>query len=293
MTSTRRTVAGTAFGPMAIAAVERYTPPALRLLEDDLAARLLPAAQRLLVRACRWRLLRRGLVAATESSAPGLWGGIICRKRYADDVVSEAVAAGIGQVVILGAGLDTRGLRLAAPAGAQVYELDQPANIAYKTRRLRAAFGGLPDRVRLVPLDFETDDVAATLAAAGFDGTAPALFVWEAVTQYLTEEAVRATLAFLGKAQRGSRLIFTYVRADFLDGTNSYGADRLRRRMVGRNGVWLFGIDPQGAGALLGEYGWVEREQLGGAEYTARYLAPRGREMAVSEIERFVAAEKA
>ena len=294
MASTNRSAAArTAFGPMVIAAAEQYTPSSLRLLDDDLGARLLPPAQQPIVRACRWRVVRNALMAVTESSAPGIWGGMICSKRYADDAVAEAVAGGIRQVVVLGAGLDTRGVRLAAPAGAQVYELDQPVNIAYKVRRLRAVLGPVPDRVRLVPVDFETDDLATVLPTNGFDAGRPALFVWEAVTQYLTEEAVRATFAFLAKAAAGSRLIFTHVRADFLDGTNSYGAERLRRRMTGADRVWRFGIAPAEVGSLLDEYGWVEREQMGSAEYRARYLVPVGRQMAVSEIERFVCAEKA
>jgi O-methyltransferase involved in polyketide biosynthesis len=114
----------------------------------------------------------------------------------------------------------------------------------------------------------------------------------KAVTQYLTEDSVRATFAFLAKAAAGSRLVFTFVRADFLDGTNLYGAGRLRERMTGRYDVWKFGIAPADVAALLREYGWIEREQVGPAEYAARYLRPAGRDMPVSEIERFVQAEK-
>jgi methyltransferase (TIGR00027 family) len=289
----RSASAQTAFGPMVIAATERYTPPPRRLIDDELAVRLLPPSTRLIVRACRWRLVLDLLVRMTDRYAPGVWGSMLCRKRYADDVVADALASGIGQVVILGAGLDTRAYRLVAPAGALAFELDQPANTDYKLRRLRAIYGGTPERVRLIPVDFEADDLASALTAAGFDISRPALFVWEAVTQYLTEPSVRATFTFLAKAVAGSRLIFTYVRADFLDGTNLYGAGQLRERMTGKYDVWKFGIAPQEVAALLREYGWVEREQVGRAEYAARYLEPAGREMPVSEIERFVRGEKA
>jgi methyltransferase (TIGR00027 family) len=291
-TAKRAAAAQTAFGPMVIAAVEQYTPAPHRVLDDDLAVRLLPTAQRLVVRACRWRFVRTLLIKATDGSAPGMWGGMICRKRYADDQVAEAVAAGIGQVVFLGAGLDTRACRLVAPAGARAFELDLPANTEYKTRRLRAVFGDVPERVSVIPVDFETSDLATVLAENGFDATRPALFVWEAVTQYLTEDAVRATFRFLATAAPGSRLIFTYVRKDFLDGTNLYGARRIHQRMIGKYGVWHFGLALEAVGPLLGEYGWAEREQVGTAEYVERYLAPAGRQLAVTEIERFVDAEK-
>lgn len=290
--SARSASAQTAFGPMVIAAAERYTPPRQRLIDDELAVRFLPPGLQPIVWACRWRRVRELLTRMTERSAPGMWGSMLCRKRYADDAVADALAAGIGQVVILGAGLDTRAYRLVDPAGALAFELDQRANTDYKLRRLRAIFGGAPERVRVVPVDFGVDDLAAVLGAAGFDSGRPAMFVWEAVTQYLTEESVRATFTFLAKAAAGSRLIFTYVRADFLDGTNLYGAGPLRERMTGRYDVWKFGIAPPDVAALLREYGWVEREQVGPAEYVARYLEPAGRRMPVSEIERFVRAEK-
>jgi methyltransferase (TIGR00027 family) len=290
--NTRSASAQTAIGPMVIAAVERYTPLPQRLVDDELAARFLPPGVQWIVRACRWRPVRDLLARATERSAPGMWASMLCRKRYADDAVTDALAAGIGQVVILGAGLDTRAYRLVGPAGAVAFELDQRANTDDKLRRLRVIYGRAPDRVRVIPVDFEVDDLAAVLSAAGFDSERPAMFVWEAVTQYLTEEAVRATFMFLAEVRAGSRLIFTYVRSDYLDGTNLYGAGRLRDRMTGRYAVWKFGIAPRDVAALLREYGWAEREQVGPAEYAARYLQPVGRDMPISEIERFVQAEK-
>jgi methyltransferase (TIGR00027 family) len=292
-TEKRPATAQTALGPMVIAAAEQYTPPPRRLVDDEMAVRLLPPASRLAVRVCGWRPVRDLLVRATERTAPGMWGSMLCRKRYADDTVTQAVTSGIGQVVILGAGLDTRAYRLVVPAGARAFEIDQPANTTLKIRRVEAAIGRVPEGVHVIPVDFETDDVATALAENGFELTRPALFVWEAVTQYLSEDAVRRTFAFLSGAAPGSRLIFTYIRADFLDGTHLYGAQRLRVRMTGRYEVWKYGLHPHEVGPLLREYGWEEREQVGPAEYTARYLDRVGRRMPVSEIERFVHAEKA
>jgi methyltransferase (TIGR00027 family) len=86
-------------------------------------------------------------------------------RRYADDVVAGELAAGIGQVVILGAGLDTRAYRLVAPAGGtRVRAGPARANTDYKLRRLQVIFGGTPERVRVFPVDFEVDDLAETLA---------------------------------------------------------------------------------------------------------------------------------
>jgi methyltransferase (TIGR00027 family) len=290
--ATRPPAAQTAFGPMVIAAAERYVPAPRRVIDDELAIRFLPAAARAVIGACRWRPARDWLAGATDKRAPGIWGGVLCRKRYADDAVRESLHDGIGQLVVLGAGLDTRAYRLAAPAGVPSFEVDLPTNIDYKRRRVTALYGRVPEHVTLVPIDLGREDLAAALAAAGLRDNRPAMFVWEAVTQYLTEAAVHATLAAVSTAAPGSRLIFTYVRKDFLDGANPYGAERLRRDFVVRRRVWHFGIDPSAVAGLLREHGWDEREQVGPAEYHARYLEPAGRELPVSEIERFVLAVK-
>jgi methyltransferase (TIGR00027 family) len=288
----RSSAAQTALGPMVIAAVEQHEPAGRRIVDDSLAIRLLPPTVALLVRACGWKLLREWLMGATDRKAVGIWGGILCRKRYADDQVADALAAGIDQLVMLGAGMDTRAYRLPDPDRVRVYEVDLAANIDRKRARVQAAFGDVPGHVRLVPVDFESDDLVQSLTANGFRFDRPAMFGWEAVTQYLTEEGVRRTLAPLAKAAPGSRLIFTFVRRDFLDGATGYQAEGAYRDFVTRRRVWHFGLAPDEVAALLEEYGWTEREQVGTPEYQRRYLQPTGRSLPVSEIERFVSATK-
>ncbi|MCX4910552.1 SAM-dependent methyltransferase [Streptomyces sp. NBC_00878] len=288
----RPPAAQTALGPMVIAACEQHLPESQRVLSDELAVRFLPPGLRLVVGACRWRAVRDLLTGATDKKALGLWASVLSRKRYADDKVSEALRAGIEQFVFLGAGLDTRAYRLVPPTGARAFEIDLSANIAYKRQRLEAVYGRVPDHVVLVPVDFQTDDLADVLPAHGLDPETPTMFVWEAVTQYLTEDGVRRTLAFLAKAALGSRLIFTYLRRDFLDGIDFYGAEQAHHDFVVKQPMWHFGLDPDDARSLLQEYGWAQREQVGTQEYLARYIRPTGRDLAVSEIERFVYGEK-
>ncbi|GAA3939837.1 class I SAM-dependent methyltransferase [Actinoplanes auranticolor] len=288
----RPPAAQTAFGPMVIAACEQLLPAHQRLFDDPDAVRMLPPGQRLIVGACRWKPVHRLLVRATDSKAQGLWAGMLCRKRYADDKVRDALHDGIKQFVFLGAGLDTRPYRLVAPTGARSIETDLPANIAYKRRRLTEAYGRLPAGTTLTAVDLETDDLTDALTAAGFDWNEPAMVVWEAVTQYLTEDAVHRTLAGITRAAPGSRLIVTYLRRDFLDGTRDYGAAPARQEFVTKRQVWHFGLLPEETAALLGGYGWTEHEQVGPAEYAERYLRPLGRDLAVSPIERFVYADR-
>lgn len=287
----RPRAARTAFGPMFVTAIEQGTPAAHRIVDDPLAVRVLPAPLRWAARAGRWGWLRRGLEAGSERRAPGLWAGVLCRKRYARDQVGLALAAGIGQLVVLGAGLDTVAYQLAIPAGVPTFEVDMRENIALRRSRLLAMFTQLPPAARLVPVRLERDDLGSALSRAGFRADLPAMFVWEAVTQYLTEDAVRGVLGFLATAAPESRLIFTYIRKDFFDGERHYGAESLWRDFVGRR-VWHFAIEPAEVSSLLAEYGWIEREQLGPTQYRTRYLQPAGRELPATEIERFVLAER-
>ncbi|MCX4095940.1 SAM-dependent methyltransferase [Nocardia sp. alder85J] len=277
-------VADTAMGPMVVVAGEQRLPVERRLCTDELAASMLPPPARWLVGPGP---VRRLLKAGTERHSPGVWNGIACRKRYLDELVTAALDDGAEALVLLGAGLDTRGVRLAAPRGVPDFELDKLSNLAVKRRRIR-----LPDTVFAVPVDFAVDDLGAVLAAAGWQSGSRTVFVWEGVTQYLTEAAVRSTLAALAGVAPGCTLGFTFVQRDFLDGTDLYGAPKMRQRFVTRDAIWKFGLAPAAVPELLAEYGWQQTEQVGAAEYRTRYLTPAGRDEPVNDVERCVRAVK-
>lgn len=281
--------AGTADGPMMIIAADQAEDRPI--VHDDVMRRMAAPVTRAMVAATRWAPVRRWLMGATEKQMPGLWGELLCRKRYAEDHLREALADGVTEVVLLGAGLDTLAYRVPEAAKARVYEVDLPANIERKEAALRRAYGQVPEHVTLVPLDFDYGDLSSALSIVGHPMDARTYFVWEAVTQYLTEDGVRATLNALSASGPGSRLVFTYIRADFLDGSDMYGAAAAYRRFVARDRpLWRFGLPPDEVAPLLAEYGWREVEQLGPAECAERYL--RGRDLPVTEVERSVLAER-
>ena len=287
----RNPAAQTAFGPMAQAAIEQYEPPAHRLLDDDLAMSILPAGQRAVVRAMRWPLLRRLTIWAGERAVPGSWALITCRKRFIDDKLDESLGS-IDAVVILGAGMDTRAYRLARRSDIPVFEVDLPVNVARKKAAVRRALGPAPASVHLMPLDFERDDLIGALTSHGYRTDDRTLFIWEGVTQYLTEDAVRATLGALADTPPGSRIVFTYVRRDFIDGVNMYGAAVLYKRFRQRQQVWKFGLNPDDVGAFIGEYGWRLVEQAGPEYYMRNYIEPTGRDLTASQLEWSAYAEK-
>lgn len=276
---------------MVISAIEHRELPDCRLVDDDLAESFLPKPLRALVRATRFRLVRRAVIAASERSGPGLWANLACRKSYIDDNLAESLPD-VDSVVILGAGLDTRPYRLARAGDVPVFEVDLPVNITRKRAIVSRVFGAVPPSVRLVSVDFERDDLLATLASYGYRLDSPTFFVWEGVTQYLTADAVRATFAQLAHAASGSKLDFTYVRSDFIDGTNLYDARVLYEKFRVRSQVWKFGMLPEDVEGFLAGYGWRLIEQAGPDELMDRYVRPAGRDLTASQIEWSVYAEK-
>ena len=281
----RNPAAQTAFGPMVQAAIEQYEPPQRRLVSDDLALSILPAGQRAVVRAMRWPLLRRLTISAGERAVPGSWSLITSRKRYIDDKLDEALP-NIDSVVVLGAGMDTRAYRLARRSDIPVFEVDLPVNIARKKSAVQRAIGAVPASVRLVPLDFERDDLISALTGHGYRTDARTFFIWEGVTQYLSQDAVRATLGALQAASPpGSRLVFTHVRRDFIEGVNMYDAAILYKRFRQRQQVWRFGLNPDEVSEFVAEYGWQLVEQAGPDYYLRNYIEPTGRKLGASQLE--------
>jgi methyltransferase (TIGR00027 family) len=287
----RNPEAQTAFGPMLLSAVEQQEPPGRRLVDDDLAAAFLPVPLRALATATRLAPLRRAVIRLSERSGPGMWANMACRKHYIDDNLEQALDD-IDAVVVLGAGFDTRAYRLARRSDIPLFEVDQPLNVDRKKKVVARVLGTPPASVRLVPVDFERDDLIAALASYGYRPEYRTFFVWEGVTQYLTESAVRATFAQLAHAAPGSRLDFTYVRREFIDGDELYGAPGLYRNYRQRRQVWKFGLVPDDVADFIAPYGWRLIEQAGPDEFMNRYVRPSGRTLDTSQLEWSAYAEK-
>lgn len=285
-----RKAAQTGPGAMVLVAMEQYFPEAERIVTDNLALPILPFGYRAEVRLIG--PITNWVIKKSEQKVPGLWGGIMARKAYIDDIVTEAAEGPIAAVVNLGAGFDTRAFRLQALAEVPVWEVDQPQNINAKRSRLEKLFEPVPAHVTLVPIDFDDDDLATVLASHGYEPDRTTFFIWEGVTQYLTEAGVRATFEFLSKAPTGSRLAFTYTPNDFIDGEVFYGQEYLYKQMLVKDKIWLFGLDPGNIDDFLGEYRWRVVEHLGYDQLGERYVKPTGRKLQSMSIERMVYAER-
>lgn len=276
---------------MTVVAIEQYFPRDQRITKDNLAYRILPFGMRAFVWFMRPNAARDWMVRVSEKSIPAIWSGMMCRKRYIDEKLIELLGQ-INAVVNLGAGFDTRAYRLPALADTPVWEVDHLVNIKPKRVRLRKLFGEVPTHVKLVPIDFDREILATVLALHSYSEDKRTFFIWEAVTQYLTEIGLRTTFDFLAKAARGSRLAFTYIRKDFIDGQVMYGQEDAYKKYIVKDKIWLFGMDPDSVVSFLEAYGWRVIEHLGYEDLAERYVTPTGRELTSTPIERMVYAEK-
>lgn len=157
---------------------------------------------------------------------PGVMEFLIARARYLDDYVQSCLDEGLEQLVILGAGYDSRAYRLEKLIAGlvRVFEVDHPATQQMKREKLQEALGRLPAYVVYVPIDFTQETLEKRLPECGYDPQAKTLFTWEGVTYYLTPDAVDSTLAFVaGHSGPGSSIIFDYMYTSLLDGTVKHG----------------------------------------------------------------------
>jgi len=202
---------------------------------------------------------------------------IAARSRIAEDALAAAVARGVRQYVILGAGLDTFAWRNPhAAAGLKVFEVDHPATQAWKRQRLERA--GLAADMVFASVDFERQTLADGLAAAGFDAGAPAFFAWLGVVPYLTRAAVLDTLAFIA-AVPGGEVVFDHGEPPSAYPPEQRLIAEARAAEVARMGEpFLTYFDPAELAGELRALGFGEIEDFGPGALTERFFGGPRRE---------------
>ena len=283
----------TAAGVATLRVMERYIPPERRLFDDPLAKPLFGPFLGPLLSLLAWQIPRELLLRTRYFKAPGVAGGLLCRFAYLDDVLRGALGSGVQSVVILGAGLDSRAYRIAGAESVCFFEVDHPSVQDKKRARLAHHLGALPPHVRFVPIDFDTQDLSTELAAAGYEGTTRTLFIWEGVTQYISREALEGTLRYVGGTAVGNQLAFSYVLQRFIEDRSAFPemSSLWDLSCKGKNALWKCGLHPERLDQTLASFSLRICEEMGRAEYEARYLEPKGRSLEVFEIERTVLAE--
>ncbi len=231
-----------------------------------------PAWRRIVVtKPLRWLVFERLLRILRPVEAQ-----IVVRSRYAEDVLEQAIAGGIQQYVIVGAGFDSFALRRRdLESKIRIYELDHPDTQQIKRSRIGRV--GLPSNLEFVSVDFERETVADALARSTFKRECPAFFSWLGTTMYLSNSATYETIAAIARfAAPGSGLVFDYLIPDaLLSEPEKLRVEKLRR-LTQRQGEPLIGaIDPEDLSAMLASVGLEFVENLTAAQQEQRYFADR------------------
>ena len=242
---------------------------------DHLAHEFLGPAYRL---AYLVRPLGRLAYRAWQRRIPGIAAYLNARTHHIDRVLRDEVAAGVRQVVILGAGYDTRAWRLRdALAGAVVFEVDRSATQRRKEALAVRRLGGVPPGLHFVEVDFSRSrSLFPALAGAGYNAGQPAVFVWEGVSYYLTPADVDALLAQVAThAASYSSLVFDYLYASVLTGSSPrYGADAARRFLQRRGQPYRSGVPDGETKAFLADRGYDLVHDFDRADMWREYLGP-------------------
>lgn len=211
---------------------------------------------------------------------------ILARARFVEDLLAERIAAGVGQYVILGAGLDTfvqRKPELAARV--RVFEIDRPGAGAWKRGRLETLGYGVAAGLHLVPVDFERgEDWLAKIAAAGFDVARPAVVASTGVSMYLTRDAIAETLRKIASLAAGSTFVMSFmVPLELTDAAIRPGVEMAAKGARAAGTPWLSAFTPDEMLALARGCGLHDAEHVGSGALARRYFAGRADGLAPPE----------
>ncbi|MCF8034252.1 MAG: SAM-dependent methyltransferase [Desulfarculaceae bacterium] len=224
--------------------------------------------------------------------SPRLRAFTAARSRFAEDELAASLGSGVGQYVLLGAGLDTFAYRNPhPPAALRVFEVDHPATQAWKRGRLAGAKIAAPPELSYAPLDFHEQTLGEGLAGAGWDPAVPSLFAWLGVTPYLSGQAVQDTLGFIAACPAGSGVVLDYaVSPELLDQRGRTVFDILSGWSADAGEPWLSTFDPLALGRQLRALGFGRVDDLSPEEINARYFAGRSDGLAVGSLYRLLSA---
>jgi methyltransferase (TIGR00027 family) len=260
-----RSASITARGVAMLRAAHQLIDGVPRILDDSVIVRLLGGGTE--------EHIREQLDRYQSTPARGLRSHVLLRSRVAEDSLAEAVARGVTQYVLLGAGLDTFAYRQPEWARTiEIVEVDQPSSQAHKRRLLRDAGIDVPANVRFADVDFEHETLDAGLRRAGVAFDQPTFFSWLGVTMYLTGDAIDAVLATVASFAKGSGIVLTFAQpSESDDPAGRFFAERA----AAAGEPWISYFTPGEIEALLRAHGFSEVELLGRETALRRYFQDR------------------
>jgi methyltransferase (TIGR00027 family) len=216
-----------------------------------------------------------GLISSWENAFPGVCDAILLRTRFIDDCLEDAIKKGLQQMVIMGAGYDTRALRFEQlEENVAVFEVDHPATQKIKLERYMQNKLMIPDNVIFIPVDFNTEDIRKKLFDNGYNSSLRTFFIWEGVTYYVSTAAIDRTLSFIStNAPEGSSVVFDYFLPSVIDGTSHLvEAKALRVALKQLGEAFVFGLDFKKTKEFLKKRGYDLVENISATDYRKRYF---------------------
>jgi methyltransferase (TIGR00027 family) len=264
-----------------IRTVETEKPEGERLCYDPFAKGFIGRANRVIGMIPP---LRKLALWYLEKKHPFILDCIPARTRYIDEYVNKCIDDGLQQLIILGAGYDSRAYRIERLKGkVTVFEVDHPATQKRKIEKVKKILDPLPGNVVYVPIDFNKETLPERMFQSGYDREKKSLFIWEGVTPLLTAEAVDETLDFVASnSGPGSSIIFNYIIKSLVDGTCQLEGAREIRKAFSRGGIadfssnrgdrLMFGIEEGAIEAFLSDRGFQQIRDISGDYYEAAYF---------------------
>jgi len=237
---------------------------------DDIAYILVPTFLKLLLKS-RWlfKLFRKLFFPK------GIYEYVIARTKYFDAVFAEVLEQCFDQIVIFGAGFDSRALRFSKlNKGTRVFELDAPITQQDKLKEYISKRLVVPENLVFVPIDFNKDSLAEKTAQAGFIEGKKSLFMLEGVTMYLSQDAIESTFRFIADISgAGSLIIFDYIYGGVLRKANKYYGEKDIYKTVAKVGEeWTFALEESEVEHFLSRYGFLQKDHSGSQELESRYF---------------------
>ena len=243
---------------------ERFRGP------DYMAEIFLPALAKVILNV---PVLRKAFMSKVAPS--GIYEYVIARTKLLDEIFLDGLANKVYQIVVLGAGMDTRALRFAGMnQGTKIIELDIEKTQRPKVEILNRKKVELPDELVFASIDFNTEDLSDVLINAGYRRDQQSLFLWEGVTMYLNSDAVNSTLSFIQKSsQKGSRVAFDYIFGSVLQQENKFYGEKEIFDTVSQTGEgWTFGLEEGKVEELLTKHGFKMISHYTPSELEERYF---------------------
>lgn len=257
-------------------ALETKRPENNRLFSDPYALNFLDSKLRLATRLSQYPFFRNYIQNTIQKKIPGAFSSGIARTKYIDDLLQKAIQDGVKQVIILGAGFDTRALRLDFLKSVSVIEIDHPNTSNFKIQTYKNRLGQLPENVQFLQIDFNKQDLDQLALQHNIDFSLPTAVIWEGVTNYLSAEAIKSTFGLISKFAQNSHIIFTYVHRDILENPKSFlGGEKLLNDLNQLEEKWTFGFLPNELPNYLNQFNIKLIEDLGANDYRNKYLPKR------------------